>query len=253
MPVRRMVLLAAAMLAWPLAATATLASPAASPPPLGGLVLVELFTSEGCSSCPPADAVLRDLARRPGILALSFHVTYWNRLGWNDPYSLASATSRQRDYAARPGGGDVYTPEMIVDGGPGLVGSDRAQVSRAIAEAPALGVPIGLRREGKDLMITLPLGTPRMLERSFGQKQGQVLLIGFDGEHRTHVGRGENGGLDLREANIVRSIAAAGRWDGAKLLLRRKMPKGEQAAVLLQGDDGRILGARRLALETPTP
>ena len=210
------------------------AAPQSSP------VVVELFTSEGCSSCPPADTFLRDLSRRPDVLALSFHVTYWNDLGWVDPYSFQAATERQREYARAAGDGEVYTPEMVVAGGHGFVGSDRREGLRAIAEAAAAAptVPVQLRRDGAGLLIALGAGAAR----------GKVLLVGFDPEQQTHIGRGENGGLDLREADIVRSLAVAGRWTGAPLVLRRPLPAGQQAAVLVQQEDGRIVGAARLPL-----
>src|ERR1700761_4076788 len=99
-------------------------------------VVVELFTSQGCSSCPPADAFLTDLARqRRDILPLAFHVTYWDYLGWKDLYSLDAATARQRDYARHLGEDGVYTPQMVVDGAKGFVGSSRAEGLSAIASA----------------------------------------------------------------------------------------------------------------------
>ena len=97
-------------------------------------IVVELFTSEGCSSCPPADALLTELSAHGDLLPLAFHVTYWNSLGWRDPYSFEGATSRQASYAARLGGGS-YTPEMVIDGRRGMVGSERGEVAAAIGAA----------------------------------------------------------------------------------------------------------------------
>src|SRR5271169_3162894 len=98
-------------------------------------IVVELFTSEGCSSCPPADALLAELAGRPDVLALSFHVDYWDRLGWKDPFSSPDATRRQHGYADLLGLATVYTPQMIVDGRWQAVGSDRSEVERALGSA----------------------------------------------------------------------------------------------------------------------
>src|SRR3546814_10351162 len=105
-----------------------------------------LFTSQGCSSCPPADALLVELAREPGILALSFHVDYWDYIGWEDPFAEAQYTERQRDYVYGLGLRYVYTPQMVIDGRHNAVGSHRGAVTRAIAEAaataPAVAVPL---------------------------------------------------------------------------------------------------------------
>src|SRR5260221_3177098 len=95
-------------------------------------VVVELFTSQGCSSCPPADALLGELTRHADVLPLAFHVDYWNRLGWKDPYSSAESTARQRTHSRQLGLRTTYTPQMVVDGGIDVVGSERADVLKAI-------------------------------------------------------------------------------------------------------------------------
>jgi hypothetical protein len=201
-------------------------------------VVVELFTSQGCSSCPPADAFLTDLARqRHDILPLAFHVTYWDYLGWKDPYSFQAATTRQREYARTLGEDGVYTPQMVVDGVTGFVGSSRSDGLRAITSAEPKPVPVSLARDGQGLLISV--GT--------GAGHAKILLVGFDPMHETHVGRGENSGRTLVETNIVRSLNAVGAWTGSAQRLRQQPPAGEGFAVLLQADDGRIIGAARLS------
>ncbi len=204
-------------------------------------VVVELFTSQGCSSCPPADAVVVDLARtRPDLLPLTFHVTYWNNLGWQDPFSFEAATQRQRRYAALSVSPQVYTPDMVIDGRQDVIGSDRAAVEAMLAHASAAAqnaAPLEIVRAGTDLSITIGAGTGH----------GTVLLLGYDRRHLTHVGRGENSGRTLLEANIVRSMTVAGSWTGQKLQLSAAMPNAEEVAVIVQADNGSILGALRLA------
>ncbi|TDQ98465.1 DUF1223 domain-containing protein [Paraburkholderia silvatlantica] len=207
-------------------------------------VVVELFTSEGCSSCPPADAYLSELSReRREVLPLAFHVTYWDSLGWRDPYSLEAATQRQAEYSARFGE-SAYTPEMVIDGLKGLVGSNRRAAEAAIAiarKADEAGVEVSGVRHGGTLSV--------MVGRGSGH--GRVLLVGYDNAHVTEVGRGENTGRTLRESNIVRSIQAVGEWTGAPLKLDSAPPAGEQAAILIQSTDGAIIGAARVANGAP--
>ncbi|MFZ2870112.1 DUF1223 domain-containing protein [Zavarzinia sp.] len=223
-----------AALALLLAAAAPVAANAGKP------VVVELFTSQGCSSCPPADDYLRSLATSgDDVLPLAFHVTYWNQLGWSDPYSLEAGTQRQRLYATLLGQRQIYTPQMVIDGRWQAVGSDRAAVGRLIRDAAAKtqAVAIEARRDGAELSIRIGA--------SPAAGRGLVLLVGYDPEHRTAIGRGENGGRTLTEANIVRSLDIAGEWRGESLGLRVPLGDGARFAVLLQGEDGRIIGAAR--------
>lgn len=181
-------------------------------------VVVELFTSQGCSSCPPADAFLTDLARqRRDVLPLAFHVTYWNYLGWSDPFSFDGATARQRDYARHLAGEGVYTPQMVVDGAAGFVGSDRREGLSLIGAAKPKPIPVSVARDGD--MMTVAVGA--------GSGKGRLLLVGFDHQHQTPVGRGENGGRTLTESNIVRSLTPIGDWTGDALTLRPSIQAGE--------------------------
>jgi hypothetical protein len=197
-------------------------------------IVVELFTSQGCSSCPPADALLGELAKRPDILPLAFHVTYWDRLGWRDPFSLPLATDRQRAYQRTLGTDTIYTPQMVVEGRQDVVGSDRSSVRAALAHADTShAVTIGLTRTATGLQIDVGPGVGA----------ARLLLIGYDPQHRTAVARGENAGRQLSESNVVRSLSDVAAWQGAALSVAAPVPAAERAAVILQARDGRILGA----------
>jgi hypothetical protein len=203
-------------------------------------VVVELFTSQGCSSCPPANAFLNELSKQPSdVLALAFHVTYWDYLGWKDPFSLPVATDRQAQYGRRFGDGS-YTPEIVVDGAAGLVGSYRDEVNSAIAKARTQNVTAAevnlVARDGK---ASIDIGA--------GKGAARVMLVGFDREHVTAIGRGENRGRTMAEANIVRSFRPIGQWNGAPVHLEERLPDGEQVAVILESADGRIVGASRVS------
>ena len=205
-------------------------------------VVAELFTSQSCSSCPPADALLAELRRtRPGLLPLDFHVDYWNHLGWRDPYSSAAATDRQRFYA-RALNSEVYTPQLVVGGTRQVVGSDRAAVDAALSAAAAeqaRTTPVALKLVRTDASLAVEVGA--------GSGQAELVLVGFDGQHTTGVGGGENGGRVLTEVNVVRSLRRIGGWNGTRLRLRAPPPAGEHAALLLQDPSGRILGAAVLS------
>ena len=204
----------------------------------GQPVVLELFTSESCSSCPPADALLGELAQdHPEILPLAFHVTYWDGAGWRDPFALPEATARQRHYASLLPDRDVYTPEAVIDGRESAVGSDRhvvlSAIRRAADRAPAAPLEAAIDRDG----IRIKLGT--------GAGVGTIWVVGYDALHRTDVKGGENGGRSLVDANTVRDITEAGRWTGAAFAGQFPRPRGEHAAVLVQADDGGILAAAR--------
>jgi hypothetical protein len=205
--------------------------------PPGRPVVGELFTSEGCSSCPPADAKVVELARtRPDLLLLTFHVTYWNYLGWQDPYSFEAATQRQQRYVELGVSPEVYTPALIVDGKLDAVGSDSPAVDQALRRAALsqeTAAAVDVQRRVDEIDVAVGAGTGN----------GTLLLIGFDRLHRTSVGRGENSGRTLEEADIVRSMSVLGAWTGKPVHLRVAIPAGQEIAVLLQRDDGHIVGS----------
>ena len=201
-------------------------------------VVVELFTSQGCSSCPPADLFLTELAHnRPDVLALAFHVTYWNELGWPDPFSLEAATQRQSRYGERFGDGS-YTPEIVVDGRKDILGSSRSQVNAAIEAAEhesATLATISVRSTIDGLAVDVGAGAG----------SAELLLIGFDEKHQTNVSGGENGGRTLTESNVVRSITPIGQWHGNPISIVVHAPEGDDVAAILQTAAGDIVGAAR--------
>lgn len=187
--------------------------------PATGRVVVELFTSQGCSSCPPADALLGELTRRADVLPLAFHVTYWNDLGWRDRFSLPEADARQHRYAGALGRRSVYTPQMIINGSGEALGSRRSEIVRLIeaAGAPAsiqLSVAPGL------LQITLP---------DVGGCECELLLLDVLPSVQTAVPRGENAGRTLREFNVVHHVTALPAWNGRAL--QRNVPLRQEPAA----------------------
>ena len=212
------------------------------------LTVVELFTSQGCSSCPPADAFLGELAKRDDLLALSVHVDYWDYIGWKDVFASPKNTMRQRRYAQKLGLRYVYTPQMVIQGAFDSTGSDRAKVLRKIAEAKKLDrLAVKIRHAGDGLRITVPAGDPR--------DQAAVWLAVFDRRHEIEIKRGENSGRILRYHNVVRGMTQIGTWTGRPLDIVTKaadMPAQgrDSCAVIVQSlKTGRILGAARLDLK----
>jgi hypothetical protein len=200
-------------------------------------ILVELFTSEGCSSCPPADALLAELAGRPEVLALSFHVDYWDRLGWKDPFSSPDATRRQNGYADLLHLATVYTPQMVVDGRWQAVGSDRGEVERALSTA---------QRNPDDVPVALAIDHGRAQITVGPNEKGisaALLLIGFDRRHVTAVARGENSGRTLPHVDVVRSIEEVAQFDGRRTAFEAPIHSScDRIAAILQARDGRIVG-----------
>jgi hypothetical protein len=202
-------------------------------------VVLELFTSEGCSSCPPAEAIVSELAQRSNVLALSFHVDYWDDLGWRDRYSLASATERQRVYARTLRLSSVYTPQAVIDGSRDIVGSQRTAVMEAVSR----------RREGVGTSVSVSGGIIQIhVGAGSDAASADVLLVGYLREATTPIGRGENSGRTLKESNIVLWLHELGRWNGKPREFETSVSELPQnvsnIAVLVQSvGQGAILGA----------
>ncbi|MBI3445249.1 MAG: DUF1223 domain-containing protein [Magnetospirillum sp.] len=205
-------------------------------------VVLELFTSQGCSSCPPADALLAELAGRDDVIALAFHVDYWDYIGWKDPFALAGSTLRQKAYVQALGLRGLYTPQMVVDGIVDVVGYDRGRILPLLGPRAGI-VAIGLRREGDEVVVSL----------GAGQGAGPVTAFGVQSQARTLARRGENAGRTLIEAQIVRGFRPLGIWTGAaeEIRLKRSMLPADisQVVVVVQKDGpGPVLGVGRLGL-----
>ena len=173
-------------------------------------VLVELFTSQGCSSCPPADALAGRLAARDDVVMLSFHVNYWDYIGWKDPFASEATTRRQYAYATALGERNVYTPQMVIAGDKPVVGSDERAVMRAIAKAARAAAPtlrIAIVRDGDGIRVSLGEGPAPQLA-------AEVMLVRYDNRRETVVARGENAGRTIINHHVVRDFQVIGEWDG---------------------------------------
>ena len=200
-------------------------------------VIYELFTSQGCSSCPPADRVAQTLADNPNTLVLSYHVSYWDRLGWKDPFSSAAATNRQYAYASAMGTTRVYTPQGVVQGEHDVVGSRAGKVRSAISKARhGEWVKASLARQGNAIEARLP---------SYNGKPAELFVVGYAKHTGNAVPRGENAGRNLTHRNSVTEIQSLGRWDGSEQTLRFALEdtRSEGAALIIQHRGNRaILG-----------
>ncbi len=215
-------------------------------------VVVELFTSQGCSACPPADAFLHDLSKRPDIFAISYNVDYWDYLGWRDTLASPDFTRRQRMYAKARGEARIYTPQVIVNGRHHAVGSDRKRILGLIARekraATTALVPLAVRRKGDALIIDAG-GAPEGLR---APRKATLWVVPVRGKVRVRIGRGENRGKEISYCNVAQRIVPAGMWEGAPrhLMLPHREIMGAKADIcftLLQlGDHGPIIGAARL-------
>jgi hypothetical protein len=211
-------------------------------------VLAELFTSEGCNSCPPADSLLEKLDRLQPVagahvIVLSEHVDYWNQLGWRDPFSSAQFSQRQQRYA-RLIGGEVYTPQIVIDGRELVLGSDPAAIQKAVGQAaqrPKTTVKIaGAKREGGDATIVLSIAP---LEKG----HADVWVAVADEHDESSVKRGENAGRTLAHVAVVRTLSKAGtvgKNEGIEKTLRLPVAAAPaRIVVFLTDGSDRVIGA----------
>ncbi|TGQ74693.1 MAG: DUF1223 domain-containing protein [Mesorhizobium sp.] len=213
--------------------------------PLG---VVELFTSQGCSSCPPADAFFAELATKEDLVALSYHVDYWDYLGWQDTLSRKENTERQNDYMRAFGSRSVYTPQAVINGRAHVNGANRAEVDGALARMARSG-------EGMRVAVKVSRTSDRVIidtgDAGSGPSDAHVVIVYFDPPQTVKIAQGENTGRKMTYWNAVTGIQTAGMWHGKAQ--RYELPMSEISkkggcAVLLQsvgkdGMPGPILGA----------
>lgn len=212
--------------------------------------VLELYTSQGCSSCPPADELFAKIANDPDLIALSLPVDYWDRLGWKDTFAKHAFTQRQYAYAEGRGDKRVYTPQAVINGIAHVVGSQRSAIDAAVAQTTSsLKVPLEVKQDGKALAVSVGAA------QSEQAQPAQIILMPYFAARDVAIGRGENARRTVTYTNIVRDIVVLADWNGDPIA--RTIPlddlKGyDGAVVLLQagspGNPGAILGAARTAL-----
>jgi hypothetical protein len=217
--------------------------------------VVELFTSQGCSSCPPADALLGKLAHDPNVIALTLAIDYWDYIGWKDTLAIPGHANRQKAYSKMRGDRGVYTPQVIVNGSTQALGSDQADIERAIGQShhgsATLSVPVSIKVADGRLTVDAPAGKGT-------DEHAEVWLCPVSSAVPVAIGRGENHGRTITYHNAVRRWIRLGEWNGAAAswsisLKDLKSEGADKAAVLLQSGSasrpGPMLGAAMTALQ----
>jgi len=217
--------------------------------------VVELFTSQGCSSCPPADALLGKLAHDPNVIALTLAIDYWDYIGWKDTLAIPGHANRQKAYSKMRGDRGVYTPQVIVNGSTQALGSDLAEIERAIGQShhasATLSVPVSIKVADGRLTVDAPAGKGT-------DEHAEVWLCPVSSAVPVAIGRGENHGRTITYHNAVRRWIRLGEWNGAAAswsisLKDLKSEGADKAAVLLQSGSasrpGPMLGAAMTALQ----
>jgi len=209
--------------------------------------VVELFTSQGCNSCPRADMLFAEMAQREDIVALSYHVTYWDYLGWRDTLGSKVNTDRQYSYMRALGAGSVYTPQVVVNGQIHVNGANRAAIDESLQETPGAALPVGITvsKSGDSIVIEAEASPEPTSDKA------HLVLVYYDPPREIDIARGENNGRKMTYWNAVTEMQTAGMWTGKKQ--RYELPASEISrkggcAVLLQavakdGGPGPILGA----------
>jgi hypothetical protein len=219
--------------------------------------VVELFTSQGCSSCPPADKIIGDLAKDPSVIALSMPIDYWDYLGWKDTLADSRFSARQKAYARMRGDRDVYTPQVVVNGAAQAIGSDLDKIENAIGDTKksdaVMSVPVSMTISGKHVNVAVAASS-----KSPEATHGEVWICSVSKAVPIAVGRGENRGRELTYYNVVRSWLKVGDWSGSAanwtVPLENISREGVDAAVVYVQDGNRdkpgaMLGAAYTLLQ----
>lgn len=207
-----------------------------------GPILVELYTSQGCSSCPPADAFLAELAQRADVLPLALHVDYWDYIGWVDEFASPDHTLRQKAYARGVGSQSIYTPQFVIAGTDHVVGLKRMQVERLIQKNAQEESPVTLSvtRKGEEIVISA--------ESDAATSPGSMLvqLVTFEPHETVAIPRGENAGMTVEYMNIVEDWRVLSDWDGKEPFVTSVASAGPAAVVVQFAGPGEVLAAARV-------
>ncbi|SLN30411.1 hypothetical protein ROJ8625_01368 [Roseivivax jejudonensis] len=205
-------------------------------------VVVELFTSQGCSSCPPADALLKELGTQEGVIPLALHVDYWDYIGWKDSFAQPRFTARQKGYARAAGRTSVYTPQMVVNGAEDIVGNRPKDLAAAVARHQARETPVEITAERRGTVLDLALATDAPVGAT------KVYLVRYRESESVAIHRGENAGRKIEYSHIVTDWDVVGHWDGQGAWSEQVAIEGDAAAVVLvqEADHGEVLAAARL-------
>jgi hypothetical protein len=174
--------------------------------------VVELFTSQGCSSCPPADKIMGELAKDPSVIALSMPIDYWDYLGWKDTLADSRFSARQKAYSRMRGDREVYTPQAVVNGSVHVIGSDRSSIENAIGTTGksdgVMSIPVTMTQSGKQLTVSVAAASP------VPAKHGEVWICSVSKSVPISIARGENRGKEVTYHNVVRNLVKLGDWNG---------------------------------------
>lgn len=205
-------------------------------------MVVELFTSQGCSSCPPADEILGQLAGQEGVIALALHVDYWDYLGWTDSFALPGHTRRQKEYRVERRLRAIYTPQVMIDGQTDVVGNREADLQKAIRAARARPNPARVQFDDVDGRMIARVTPAAAGDRA---ETATVWMVTYAPPQTVAIQRGENAGRTITYHNVVTSWMRMGEWRGGEADYDAPMPEGAEGAVVLvqEGTAGQILGA----------